>query len=88
MAGNTIEFIKNNSCNNDYRVLFLGDSFTNVVEPFFALSVKYFDSLDLRCFDGSFKNFIKKAKPYDICVLICTPSSLGDDVREGTWNFE
>ena len=88
MFGNSNQFIKNNSCSNDYRILFLGDSFTNMVEPFFALSVKNFDSLDLRAFDGSFKNYVRKNKPYDICILCCFPASFADGVNEGTWNFE
>lgn len=85
MSGDVNEFIKNSSAQNNYRVLFLGDSFTDVVEPFFALSVKNFDSLDMRHFDGSFKNYVQKNKPYDICVLIHFPSVFAD---KRLWNFE
>ena len=85
MSGDVNEFIKNGSAQNNCRVLFLGDSFTDVVEPFFALSVKNFDSLDMRHFDGSFKNYVRKNKPYDICVLVHFPAVFADD---RLWNFE
>ena len=85
MKGDTNEFIKNYSAQNEYKILFMGDSFTDVVEPFFALSVKEFDSLDLRWFDGSFKTFVEKNAPYNACVLLCNPSAFFDSKL---WDFE
>ena len=85
MKGDTNEFIKNYSAQNEYKILFMGDSFTDVVEPFFALSVKEFDSLELRGFDGSFKTFVEKNAPYNACVLLCNPSSFFDSKL---WDFE
>ena len=85
MKGDVNEFIKNYSAQNEYKILFMGDSFTDVVEPFFALSVKEFDSLDLRVFDGSFKTFVEKNAPYNACVLLCNPSAFFDSKL---WDFE
>ena len=85
MSENTNEFIKNYSVQNEYKILFIGDSFTNMVEPFFALSVKEFDSLELRLFDGSFKTFVEKNLPYNVCVLLCNPSGFADSKL---WDFE
>ena len=87
MDGDTNEFIKNYSSQNEYKILFMGDSFTDVVEPFFALSVKEFDSLDLRLFDGSFKNFVEKNAPYNACVLLCNPSAFWSAAVQ-LWDFE
>lgn len=78
-------FIKNYSVQNEYKILFVGDSFKSVVVPFLALSVKESDSLELRGFDGSFKTFVEKNAPYNACVLLCNPSAFFDSKL---WDFE
>ena len=83
MSGNDNAFIKNNSAENDFRVLFLGDSFSNSVKLYFSLCVKDSDILDLRSFNGSLSAFIDAHERYDACVMLVNPSSLDPDYSGG-----
>jgi predicted transposase YbfD/YdcC len=60
------------------KVLFIKDSFVNVVAPFFALGVEYVDVLDLRHFNGSANTYIEQTKP-DIVIVMYNPSSISMD---------
>lgn len=71
--GSSNNFIDNLSADNEYKILLIGDSFTNVVVPFLALETKHVDRFDLRYFNGSLESFIKKNGPYDICLILYNP---------------
>ena len=69
-------FIKNNSAQNNLRILIFGDSFLGVVTPFFILCVKNTDTLSPRHFNGSLSAFID-AHDYDACVMLVNPDAIG-----------
>ena len=71
--GSSNNFVENLSVDNDYKILLIGDSFTNVIIPFLALKTKKIDRLDLRIFNGSLENFIKANEPYDMCIVLYNP---------------
>ena len=71
--GSSNNFVENLSVDNDYKILLIGDSFTNVIIPFLALETKKIDRLDLRYFNGSLESFIKANKPYDVCIVLYNP---------------
>lgn len=71
--GSSNNFVENLSVDNDYKILLIGDSFTNVIIPFLALETKKIDRLDLRYFNGSLESFIKANKPYDMCIVLYNP---------------
>lgn len=85
LFGDTVDFIKNNGTKSNARILMLGDSFTDVVEPFFCLGTKQFDALDLRVFNGSLCKYIEDNSPYDAVVMILNPGSYDDF---NLWNFQ
>lgn len=71
--GSSNNFIENKSAENQYKILLIGDSFTNVVIPFLALEAAHIDRFDLRYFNGSLESFINKNGPYDICLILYNP---------------
>lgn len=71
--GSSNNIVDNLTVQNNYRILLIGDSFTNVVMPFMALCVNHLDRLDLRYFNGSLENYIKKNGPYDACLILYNP---------------
>jgi hypothetical protein len=71
-ADNALITIHNHKRLDGKKVLFIKDSFVNVVAPFFALGVEYVDVLDLRHFNGSVKNYIEQTKP-DIVIVMYNP---------------
>ena len=72
--GSCNNFITNNTSPNNYRLLLIGDSFSNVFAPFLALGVKQLDRLDLRYFNGSVETLVKNAeKKYDLCIVMYNP---------------
>ncbi len=71
--GSSNNFVENLSADNDYKILLIGDSFTNVIIPFLALKTKKIIRLDLRYFNGSLENFIKVNEPYDMCIVLYNP---------------
>ena len=71
--GSSNNFVENLAADNEYKILLIGDSFTNVIIPFLALETKHIDRLDLRCFNGSLESFIKANGPYDICLVLYNP---------------
>ena len=71
--GSSNNFVENLSADNEYKILLIGDSFTNVIIPFLALKTKHIDRLDLRYFNGSLENFIKKNGPYNVCLVLYNP---------------
>lgn len=91
MNGDTVCFIRNDSVSNNSKVLILGDSFTDVVEPFLALTVHQLDCIDTRIFDGSLESFIAENGPYDGVVLLVNPETLTWDINYDThvslWDF-
>lgn len=76
------------------RVLFIKDSFFNVVVPFFCLGVEEFAAIDVRHFTGSLQTYIDEFKP-DVVVLAYNPGEMQDwadieadkTTRKGTWDF-
>lgn len=93
MDGDTNARVKNGSAENGLRILMLGDSFTDTVEPFFALAVRELDTLDLRHFDGSLSSWILQEGKYDAAVMILNGSALsGADIfapgaERSLWDF-
>ncbi len=67
--------IENKKCENDTRVLVLKQSNADVVNPYFACSVKYMDIIDPRNFNGSIRTFIKETKPDAVVILASFPGS-------------
>ena len=66
--GDNLGFYHNKLNMNGKKILFLEDSNTNVIIPFFAIINEYIISWDLRHFDGSLETLIKKEMP-DIVVI-------------------
>lgn len=71
--GSCNNFVTNYSAKNNYRVLLIGDSFSNVFAPFLALGIKNLDRLDLRYFNGSVETLVKQAEKYDLCIVMYNP---------------
>lgn len=74
-ADNPLITIHNHKRFDGKKVLFIKDSFVNVVAPFFALGVEYVDVLDVRYFNGSVKSYIEQTKP-DIVIVMYNPSAI------------
>lgn len=75
--GRSVGRIENFENPIDKSILFIHDSFGNVVYPFLGTGIKKVDSLDLRHFNGSVENYIKSTKP-DIVIVLYNPSILTD----------
>ncbi len=71
--GSCNNFVTNNSAANNYRILLIGDSFSNVFAPFLALGIKQLDRLDLRYFNGSVETLVKQVEKYDLCIVMYNP---------------
>ena len=67
-ADRALERIENKSLTNDKRLLVIRNSFSNCVIPFLSLGIQYVDTIDLRHFTGSIKNFIDTTKPDAVIV--------------------
>ncbi len=63
------KYIRNDDAGNDETVLFLKNSFGNVVYPFLSLQFKHAYELDIRAFTGSVHEFIRQKKPNVVIVL-------------------
>lgn len=70
--------IKNLNAANNLKILFIKDSFVNSVAPFMALGVKQVNVIDLRAFNGSIRNYVKKEKP-DLIIVMYNASAFNDD---------
>lgn len=81
MDGDNIARITNRKCEQNKKILILGDSFTDVVEPFLCLGVKQLDCVDLRKFTGSLKTWIEKEGPYDYCISINNSGSIPEKIN-------
>lgn len=57
--------------NNGKTLLIIGDSFSNVVAPYFMMGYKYVHLLDLRTFDEGLWSYIDYYKPDAVFVLHC-----------------
>ncbi|MDR1399537.1 MAG: hypothetical protein LBJ41_06430 [Treponema sp.] len=79
-ADNALITMQNHKRFDGKRVLFIKDSFVNVVAPFFALGVEYVDVLDLRQFNGSVKNYIEQTKP-DTVIVMYNPSAMTNETH-------
>ena len=73
-----LEIIENKLIENDSHILVVHDSFGNCVVPFLSLGVHRTDSIDLRCFTGSLRNYIETERP-DIVITIYTAIDLTAD---------
>ena len=71
--------VKNNNAPNNLKVLFIHDSFGDVVLPFLSLGAEEVDSLDLRQFTGSVQSYIETTKP-DAVVVLYNADSIGGTV--------
>ena len=81
LKGDSIIFVRNNSAQNDLRILLIGDSFANCVKCFLPLCVKNFDALDLRGqrlkhFNGSLSAFIDAHERYDACIMLVSAGAI------------
>ena len=72
--GSSNNFVENKTVNNNYKILLVGDSFTNVVLPFIAQTTRYIYRFDLRYFTGSLESYIKINGPYDLCIALYNPA--------------
>lgn len=77
--------IENKNADNDIRILYIPDSFSNSVIPYMAAAVKYIDVVDIRYFNGSLETFIEKNKP-DMIVVAYNPSAFSNSVG-GAFDF-
>lgn len=65
---------KNNSAQNDKKILILKDSFTIATQPYYSFLFKEVDVIDLRHFtDGTLKEYIDKTNP-DMVITLYTSS--------------
>jgi hypothetical protein len=78
---NALITIHNHKRFDGKKVLFIKDSFVNVVAPFFALGVEYVDVLDLRSFNGSVKSYVEQTKP-DIVIVMYNPSAITNTTND------
>lgn len=73
------------------RVLFLKDSFGDVVFPFFAMGCSQVDALDLRYFTGSLETYLSENR-YDVIVLETNQGGSNDridyDKHNSLWDFQ
>lgn len=69
-----LEEVENLLDAEDHKVLFIGDSFGNVVKSGIALCEKNMKSLDLRYFTGSVRTFVEETEPDIVIVLYCPAS--------------
>ena len=67
--------VTNHLAQNDKRILVIGDSFSNSMNPFLSLGVKHLETLDARLFTGSIKSYIKQ-NSFDAIILMYNPSML------------
>jgi hypothetical protein len=72
---NPVVVIKNNLLQDGKKVLFIRDSFTGVVAPFFSLGLENTEELDLRLFTGSVQTYIEQTKP-DMVIVMYTPTEI------------
>lgn len=78
--------IDNNNAKNDTKILYIIDSFSECVIPYFASTVKHIDVIDLRYFNGSLESFIAQNKP-DMVVMAYSPATLANDLPDGAFDF-
>ena len=64
--------------NPDKKILFIHDSFMNIVIPFLSLVIKNIDEIDMRSFSGSIKSYINIEKP-DVVVIAYYSGIPGDN---------
>ncbi|MBQ3447030.1 MAG: hypothetical protein IJG37_05240, partial [Synergistaceae bacterium] len=60
---------ENMNVSNGRRLLIIHESMSNCVVPFAALGVQYVDSIDLRQFTGSVRNFVDTVRPDAVIVM-------------------
>lgn len=68
--------IRNSAAPLDTKILSLGDSFTNVVTPYFALLSSNCDELDMRHYQGIFLQYYNEFDPE---IVITTISIFSDN---------
>lgn len=71
MYGNTVAEIRNLHNADGAKLLIIGDSFTDVAEPFLALALGFskLDCIDLRTFTGSLQSYITQNGSYDAVLI-------------------
>ena len=80
MYGDTVAEIRNLYNTDNAKLLLIGDSFTDVAEPFLALGVSELDCIDLRTFTGSLQSYITQNGPYDAVLALYNPGSFGQTI--------
>lgn len=70
--------IENKLIDKGPSVLIIHNSFANCEIPFFAMSVKYVDCIDLRQFDGSVRSYIEQTNPD---IVIVTYNYINDSIN-------
>lgn len=82
--------ITNKQAINDKKILIIKNSFGNVVMPFLALECACIDSIDLRHFKGSVKNYIEQTKP-DVVIVLYHIEALNKEFKysshDSEWDF-
>ncbi|MDR3170279.1 MAG: hypothetical protein LBU17_01480 [Treponema sp.] len=84
---NPITIIHNNLSQDGKKVLFIKDSFVNVVDPFCALGVENVEVVDIRHFTGSVQTYIEQSKP-DIVIVMYNPSAINMDTSTHRATFD
>jgi hypothetical protein len=81
---NGLSLVNNNV--PDGRILYLGDSYDQVVVPFLALGVHEVDTLVLRAYDGSLLDYIE-AGDYDTVIIAYAEFMIGAHDNEESANY-
>lgn len=81
--------IHNENVENGRKILFIKDSYANVVTPFLALGTEDVEILDLRRFNGSLETYIQLSRP-DVVIVLYNPDSIQkvpNDAHLSTFDF-
>ena len=68
------------------KILFITESFSDVVMPFLSCNYSNIDEIDLRCFTGSLQNYIEKSEP-DMVVVLYSAYDFNSGTHMDLFNF-
>lgn len=63
------------------RLLFVGDSYLQMVVPFLAEQADRIDFVSMDYFTGSLESFVKKNGPYDAAIMLFYPGDLQENIN-------
>lgn len=76
----------NNESSEQIKILFLTDSYSDVVLPFLACAYSDIEEIDLRCFTGSLEAYIEESKP-DIVITAYSAYDFNSGSENELYNF-